>query len=272
MLRQGGPPRRTLAPVCSRSWNDAGVSIPGATPFLHDGDSGVGVLLSHGFTGSTVSMRPWAEDLAAAGHSVALPLLPGHGTTWQEMNRTTWQDWYAEVSRAFARLTDRCERVVVAGLSMGGALVTKLAQDHPDRISGLVLVNPAYRVEDPRMKALPLLQRFVPSLPGIGNDIKKPGQDEGCYDRIPLKALYSQTQLWSEVVAALPEITMPVLLFRSPEDHIVPASSSALFLSRISSRDVHEELLLNSYHVATIDNDAPTIFTMTREFIDRVAA
>jgi carboxylesterase len=252
------------------AWNDAVVSIPGATPFQHDGDSGVGVLLSHGFTGSTVSMRPWAEDLAAAGHSVSLPLLPGHGTTWQEMNGTTWQDWYAELSRGFARLTDRCEHVVVAGLSMGGALVTRLAQDHPDRISGLVLVNPAFKVEDPRMMALPLLQRFLPSLPGIGNDIKKPGQDEGCYDRIPLKALYSQTMLWREVVADLPRLTAPVLLFRSPEDHIVPASSSALFLERVGSTDVHEELLLNSYHVATIDNDAPTIFAMTREFIDRV--
>lgn len=248
----------------------AAVSIPGATPFLHDGDSGVGVLISHGFTGSTVSMRPWAEDLVEAGHSVALPLLPGHGTTWQEMNRTTWQDWYAELTRAFARLTDRCEQVVVAGLSMGGALVTRLAEDHPDRISGLVLVNPAFKVEDPRMRVLPLLQRFLPSLPGIGNDIKKPGQDEGCYDRIPLKALHSQTQLWAETVARLDEVRMPVLLFRSPEDHIVPASSAELFLSKVGSDDVHEELLLNSYHVATIDNDAPTIFAMTREFIDRV--
>ena len=121
------------------------------------------------------------------------------------------------------------------------------------------------------MKALPILKRLLPSLPGIGNDIKKPGQDEGCYDRIPLKALSSQTRLWAEVVEALPEVTMPVLLFRSPEDHIVPASSSALFLERVGSTDVHEELLLNSYHVATIDNDAPTIFAMTRDFIDRVA-
>jgi carboxylesterase len=247
------------------------VSIPDATPYLHDGASGVGVLLSHGFTGSPVGLRPWAEDLAAAGHSVVLPLLPGHGTSWQEMNSTTWQDWYAELSRGFARLTDRCDHVVVGGLSMGGALVTRLTLDHPDRISGLVLVNPAFKVEDPRMKALPLLQRVLPSLPGIGNDIKKPGQDEGCYDRIPLKALYSQTQLWAEVVAALPQVRTPVLLFRSPEDHIVPASSSALFLERCGSTDVHEELLLNSYHVATIDNDAPTIFAMTRDFIDRVA-
>lgn len=246
------------------------MSILGASPYLHDGDSGIGVLLSHGFTGSTVSLRPWAQDLAAAGHSVVLPLLPGHGTTWQEMNRTTWQDWYAELSRGFARLSDRCEHVVVAGLSMGGALVTKLVQDHPDRIDGLVLVNPAYKVEDPRMRVLPLLQRVLPSLPGIGNDIKKPGQDEGCYDRIPLKALYSQTQLWAEVVQALPAVRTPVLLFQSPEDHIVPASSSELFLERVGSTDVQHELLLNSYHVATIDNDAPTIFAMTRDFIDRV--
>ena len=170
--------------------------IPGAEPFSHDG-SRVGVLLSHGFTGSPKSMRPWAEHLAAAGYTVRLPRLPGHGTTWQEMNRTRWEDWYAVLDQAFRELHERCDQVFVGGLSMGGTLVTRLAQVHGPRVSGLMLVNPAYTVDDPRLRVLPALQAVVPSLRGIGNDIKKPGQDEGCYDRIPLKALHSQTKLWA---------------------------------------------------------------------------
>ena len=244
--------------------------IPGAEPFSHDG-SRVGVLLSHGFTGSPKSMRPWAEHLASAGYTVRLPRLPGHGTTWQEMNRTRWEDWYAVLDRDFRELHEQCDRVFVGGLSMGGTLVTRLAQVHGPRVSGLMLVNPAYTVKDPRLKALPVLQALVPSLPGIGNDIKKPGQDEGCYDRIPLKALYSQTKLWAEVVRDLPEVTQPVILWHSPEDHVVPPASSELLLARISSTDVAENLLRDSYHVATLDNDAPRIFEESVTFIERLS-
>ena len=53
--------------------------LPGAEPFRHEGGE-VGVLLCHGFTGSPQSLRPWAEYLAERGLTVALPLLPGHGT------------------------------------------------------------------------------------------------------------------------------------------------------------------------------------------------
>lgn len=245
--------------------------LPGAEPFSHEG-SPVGVLISHGFTGSPKSMRPWAEHLAEHGYSVRLPRLPGHGTTWQELNRTQWQDWYAVLDRAFRELTERCDKVVVAGLSMGGALVTRLAQEHGPRVAGLVLVNPAYQVEDPRLRVLPLIKSFVPSLAGIGNDISKPGQDEGCYDRVPLKALHSQTKMWAQVVRDLPEVTQPVLLIRSEHDHVVPASSSALLLSWISSTDVTEIVLTDSFHVATLDHDAGRIMDESVAFIERVTA
>ncbi len=243
---------------------------PGAEPYSHDGGP-TGVLLVHGFTGSPASMRPWGEHLAAAGHTVRVPRLPGHGTTWQEMNRTQWEDWYAEADRAFRELHERCERVFVGGLSMGGALATRLAQEHGPRVSGLMLVNPAYKVEDVRLRALPVLQALVPSLPGIGNDIKKPGQDEVCYDRVPLKALYSQTRLWGRVIRDLPEVTQPVLLWHSTDDHVVPASSSELLLARISSEDVTEVVLHESFHVATLDHDAPRIFEGSEQFIERLS-
>ena len=243
--------------------------LPGAEPFTHQGD-GLGFLLCHGFTGSPQSLRPWAEHLAAAGHSVSLPRLPGHGTTWQEMNRTRWQDWYAAVDTAFRALHAQCSHVVVGGLSMGGALALQLAQDHGPRVSGLVLVNPAIKFEDPRLVALPVIKHLVGSFPGIANDIKKPGVTELGYSRTPLKAGHSQIVAWRSIIRDLPEVTQPVLLLRSPQDHVVPASSSALLLSRISSQDVTEVLLEESYHVATLDNDAPRIFAESADFIERV--
>lgn len=244
--------------------------LTGAEPFKHDG-SDVGVLLCHGFTGTPQSMRPWAEYLADRGYTVHLPLLPGHGTTWQEMNGTRWPDWYSCVDTAFRELHQTCERVVVCGLSMGGALSLQLAQEHGPRISGLVLVNPAVKFDDPRTRLLPVLKHLVGSLRAIGNDIKKEGVTELAYTRTPLKAAHSQVVAWQSVIRDLPEVTQPLLLLRSPQDHVVPASSSALILSRISSRDVTEILLEDSYHVATIDNDALQIFDESAKFIERIA-
>jgi carboxylesterase len=245
--------------------------LPGAEPFSHDG-SDVGVLLVHGFTSTPQSLRPWAEHLAEAGYTVRLPRLPGHGTTWQEMNRTEWSDWYATVDATFRELLARCRTVVVAGLSMGGALALQLAQNHGPRVAGLVLVNPAVKFEDPRLVVLPVLKHLVGALPGIANDIKKADATELAYTKTPLKAGHSQVVAWRTIIRDLPEITQPVLLLHSPQDHVVPASSSALVLSKLSSEDVQEILLENSYHVATLDNDAPLIFAESVKFIERLTS
>jgi carboxylesterase len=249
--------------------------LPGAEPFSHDGDGAdgaIGVLVSHGFTGSPQSMRPWAEHLAAEGFTVRLPRLPGHGTSWQELNRTRFEDWLAVVDGTFSELSDRCSKVVVAGLSMGGTLVTRLAEQRGTEVAGLMLVNPAFRADDRRLAALPVVKHLVPSLPAIGNDVRKEGVTELAYSRTPLKALHSLVQAWDVVVHDLPQVTQPLLLFRSAVDHVVPASSEALLLSRVSSKDVTEVILENSYHVATLDNDAELIFKLSADFVRRVSA
>lgn len=246
----------------------------GAEPYAHDGDD-VGVLLCHGFTGNPSSLRPWADAVADAGHTVSLPRLPGHGTTWKEMSRTRWADWYAEVDAAFTALRARSRVVVVGGLSMGGALALRLAEQYGQDgsgVDGLMLINPAVKIEDPRLKALPVIRWLVPWLPPVGNDVKKAGVTEDAYDRIPPHALHSMLAGYRTVVADLPAVKQPVLLFRSPEDHVVPASSSALVLDKISSTDAEEVLLTNSYHVATLDNDAPVIFERTLSFLNRISA
>ncbi|MGH3096276.1 MAG: alpha/beta hydrolase [Streptosporangiales bacterium] len=243
---------------------------PGAEPYRHDGGS-VGVLLCHGLTGSPRALRPWAEHLARAGYSVSLPRLPGHGTTWQEMTLTRWEDWYAEVDRAFRELRGCCERVVVAGLSMGGTLALLLAQRRGRDVTGLVLVNPSVMSLDKRLKLVPLLRYAIPSLPAIGGDIKKPGPSEGAYDRTPLKALYSLTKLWVVARRGLPRVRQPVLIFRSREDHVVEPANTDVIVAGISSAEVEVRDLDDSYHVAVLDNDAPAIFAGSVEFLRRHA-
>jgi carboxylesterase len=241
--------------------------LPGAEPFTADGGP-VGVVVSHGFTGTPQSMRPWAAELAAAGFAVELPLLPGHGTTWQDMNTTRWPDWYGAIEQAFDRLRDRCEQVFAAGLSMGGTLVLRLAEQRGHQVAGLVVVNPSLASERLDVRyALPLLRRFVPSLAGIGSDIAKPGVTELAYDRTPLKALHSLSQLWRITRADLGRITAPVLLYRSETDHVVEPLSGRLLRGSTRAGLVDERVLARSYHVATLDHDAPEIFAGSIDWI-----
>lgn len=240
--------------------------LPAAEPFSSDAGR-TGALLLHGFTGSPASMRPWGEHLAAEGTTVNVPRLPGHGTSWRELNRTQWRDWYAEAVRGLDLLLERCDEVFVAGLSMGGCLALRLAEERPDDVAGLVLVNPSVVSSDKRLAVTPLLKRVVPALKGVGNDIKKPGVDEHCYDRTPLKAVDSLRALWKVTRDDLPKVTAPVLMFRSVDDHVVEPLSAQLIAERVSSRDVTERVLENSYHVATLDHDAGDIFTESAEFI-----
>jgi carboxylesterase len=241
--------------------------LPGAEPFAADG-SEVGVLLSHGFTGSPQSLRPWAEHLAAAGLTVRLPRLPGHGTRWQDLNDTRWPDWYGELERAFDDLRGRCRQVFGMGLSMGGTLVLRLAEQRPAEVAGLVLVNPSLGTERKDVKyALPLLHRVVPSLAGIGSDIRKPGVTELAYERTPLRAMHSLYRLWPLVVADLGLVTAPVLLYRSRVDHVVEPMSGRLLRDGASSTEVTEVILEDSYHVATLDHDAPAIFAGSLDFV-----
>lgn len=245
--------------------------LPGAEPFHHDGGP-VGVLLCHGFTGTPQSMRPWGEHLAAAGLTVACPRLPGHGTRWQDMNVTRWEDWYGEVERSFDGLRGRSEAVFVMGLSMGGTLSLRLAELRGSEVTGLVVVNASLATEDKRARLLPLLSKVVPSFPPVGNDIKKPGVTELAYDRLPLKAAASLQKLWALTRSELGRITQPVLVYRSREDHVVEPVSGRLLLEGVSSTEVEERVLEDSYHVATLDNDAPRIFEGSVEFVRRHAA
>lgn len=232
----------------------------------------VGVLLCHGFTGTPSSMRPWAEYLNDQGYAVSAPRWPGHGTSWQDLNLHTYADWYGDAERAFEKLQADCDQVVVGGLSMGGCLALNLAIEKGRDVAGIVVVNPAVNSDRKDVKLLPVMKHVVPAMPGISNDVKKPDVEERAYRKTPLKAAHSMFQGFKSVRDRLPEVTQPLLVFRSRTDHVVDPSSARIILSTVSSRDLEERMLEDSYHVATIDNDAGVVFTVSADFIRRVTA
>jgi carboxylesterase len=244
--------------------------VPEVEAFAFQGGS-TGVLLLHGFTGNPSSLRPLGESLAARGHTVSCPRYPGHGTKWEELAATGWRDWESEAVRALDRLGGQCKVVVACGLSVGGAMALHLAVRRQDSLHGVVAVNPYVR--NWRIAFAPLVRPFHEAVKGVGDDIKKPGRTEVPYDRIAVAAIVQLSRFLRVVRTELPSMRLPLLVFHSPEDHVVPKGNAEYVLGRVGAEQKELILLPNSYHVATLDNDAETIVERTHEFIEaRVAA
>jgi carboxylesterase len=269
-LRHIVPIRRRPAeqPACDHRMTKGGtVSIrPEAEPFHADGGP-VGVVMSHGLTGMPGSLRDWAQSLADAGLTVRVPRLPGHGTRWQDANATRWQDWYDEIERAFDEVRSRCEHVFVMGLSMGGTVVLRLAEQRGADVAGVVVVNPSLFTLRKDAKLLPLMRLVLPSFPPVGSDIKKPGVTEPAYDRLPVKAAYQLSLLWKLTSADLGKLSQPLLVLTSRDDHVVEPVNSERLMAGAGTADKRQVVLEDSYHVATMDNDLPRIIEESLSFV-----
>jgi len=235
----------------------------GAEPFRSDGGP-LGVLLLHGFTGSPGSMRPLGEWFAGQGLSVSVPRLPGHGTSWEDLAGVPWTAWADEAAGALQDLGSRCPDVVVVGQSMGGAMGLHLAAARPQDLRALAVINPF--VHNPGLKLAPLIRLFTRSYKLKTNDVKKPGADEVAYPRAPVTALGELGRFVKEVRSELPQVTVPLLVFRSTEDHLVKPVNSDLIMRGVASSDKELVPCPNSYHVASLDNDAEMIRERILEF------
>lgn len=238
-----------------------------AAPFYFTGND-IGVLISHGFTGTTQSIREVGEKLANAGYTIHGPRLTGHGTHPKDMEKATYQDWMNDVEAGLTKLKEECSSVFVLGLSMGGTLALHLAEKHPD-LAGIILVNAAIDMpefENNYHKLQTSGERFVD---GIGSDIKKSGVEELAYKQTPVQAMGELINLMEIVKGRLPEITVPLLIFSSKEDHVVPPSNANTIYDAIQSTEKQTITLEDSYHVATLDHDQDTIISEALTFMEK---
>jgi carboxylesterase len=252
-------------------WPPAGATVvPGAEPWSADGGPH-GALVLHGFTGNCGGVRPVAEALHEAGFAIEMPLLPGHGTVVEDLLATGWDDWYAAADRAFGRLRERADRIVIAGLSMGGALTCVLAVEHPE-VAGIACVNPATQVNDEiRTTVETMLAQGNDYIPPVASDISLEGATENGHGATPVPPLVTLFDAADRFAAGLDGITCPTLVLTSRQDHVVPPSDSEFLVSKVAG-PVEHVWLEDSYHVATIDHDGPEVARRIVEFALKVTA
>jgi carboxylesterase len=252
------------------------MAVEGAPPgWLQDwsaigsGKNGhIGVVLVHGFTGSSASMRPWGEFLHAKGYSVRVPLLPGHGTKVEDLNNTKWQEWPAKVTFELSELQKTCDTIFLVGLSMGGGTVLNVAASNNEKIAGIILVNPMIYVKGVPVELAFFISRLQKLRTSVGDDIKRPGITEWGYDALPTRGIYQLLKMLRLTRRNLEDITAPVQLFHSVEDHTLPVANTEIILNEIGSPSKSRIELVNSYHVATMDYDQELIFQNSLTFIE----
>jgi carboxylesterase len=241
--------------------------VKGQEPFSSPGGP-FGVLVLHGFTAGPATMRSLALRAAGAGYTVELPLLPGHGTTIEDLTTKTWSDWSGAALASFDELAARCARVAVVGLSMGGGLSTLVAEERP--VVGSVLINPI--VTSPGEADENAIDQFIDAglevVDGIGSDLKN-GGDGFAYAGTPMRSLKTLIEGIKTVHAGLSRITAPTLLIVSREDHVVYWNNCDDYMASVTG-PTELVWLEDSYHVATLDNDRELVESATMEFLATV--
>lgn len=240
--------------------------IRGAESFLLEGNS-IGVLMCHGFLGTPQSMRDLGQAIADKGYTVACPRLPGHGTHFKDLERFSSSDWFARIERAYVELKESCSTIFVIGQSMGGTLTLDLASRCND-ITGILLLNPAIDIPAFETYREGAASGYVDE---DKPDIKKADAVEITYNEAPVKAYHELLRYMDSVEPKLAEIHCPVVAFQSLEDHVVPPSNTDYILSTVQSETKLKYELLDSYHIASMDNDLEFIIQKVHQFIEKEA-
>lgn len=238
---------------------------------MSNDDARSGALILHGFTSTTASMQPLADAAEAAGFYTQMPLLPGHGTRWEDLAETSAEEVFEAVAQAYDRLAGQCGNVVPLGLSMGGALALWIAAQRQESCRGVVAINPGLRLKPGIAIAARLAHRAIPTIHSIAGDIAADGVTEEAYSRTPLRAVVQLNRIFRATRSQLDNVTAPILLARSPRDNVVGQDSALLLKREIAPEQLTEVILRRSQHVATLDHDAELLFRRSVEFMQKHA-
>jgi carboxylesterase len=243
------------------------LTIPTAEPFFFPGGK-TGCVLVHGFTGTPKEMRLMGDYLNRNEVTVIGIRLAGHATQISDMIRTRWKDWLTSVEDGINLLSDFCDNIFVAGLSMGGILALMAASRYA--IDGVIAMSAPYTISnDWRVKLAKQISLFMPFVKKEQSDTidQKTSKDHVDYSAYPTRSIAELDNLVKTLHCNLPQIHIPVLLINSKNDKTVPPSHAENYRSEIPSNHFELVTLENSGHVITEDIERKIVFNAALNFI-----
>ena len=239
---------------------------PYAQPFTLEGSREHGVLVLHGFTATPGTVRPLGEALARSGHYVKGILLPGHGTTLEDMQKTSWRDWYDAAFQAYDEMAKICKKVSVVGLSMGGTLTCLLAEHRP--VYKAVPIAPALKILQHGSRLAKYLWSLVPVLPGKDKNYSDYlFEYDVCYHDTPVKNIPDLMHLANLARQDLKKITCPLLVVKAGQDKSVHPDAVKWIILQSSSIQKKLLVLPNSPHVCTLGTEREFLFRKAAAFL-----
>lgn len=258
----------------------------------------VGVLLIHGYTGSPSEMRPMGEFLHKQGYTVKGILLKGHGETAEAMTLSNWRDWWESVVQGYEELAPLCDRVIVAGLSMGGCLTLLLAgtfglleqsikaqkrlsgeltllnhripSEQRLKLSGIIPMCAPVWVQDRRARIVPIISYFMPYLPREGQQPDHIHPYIHYFDKTPLRTLSSLLRIIRNMRRRLVNIEVPTLILQAKLDQTVQPRSATYIQNQVTSSVCRLKWYENSDHILVLDHDHLQVFQDIDEFIQEI--
>ena len=232
----------------------------------------LGVLVLHGFTSDIHCVDPLVAPLDQADLPYRFPILRGHGTRYEDMEGTTWRDWYADGEAALLDLARDAQRIIVVGLSMGGLVALDLAAHHRDKVAGVVSVAAALKFADPLSVLTPVLCKVVkwwPS-PNAFNDQELKRRENRNYPRFSTQAFQSLREYAAEVPKVLSFVKAPILILQSRKDTVVAPTSAQLIHEKVSSKDKQIMWFEKTNHEMFLDCEAPAVIAAVMDFVRKV--
>jgi len=221
-------------------------------------------------------MRWLGEYLNKDGCTVCGIRLAGHATQPEDMIRSRFSDWLLSMEDGYNILRSCTDQIFLLGLSMGGILSLITASRFPVR--GVVAMSTPYKLpDDPRLKYVKILSRIKPYLPKGNNE---PGSDwfdkaafaqHVSYSQNPLRSVGELNDLMQLMRDCLPQVTAPVLLIYSHDDHYIFEGSMDHIYAELGSQDKQKLWVAGGGHVITEEPTRPVVFKAASDFIKRVS-
>jgi carboxylesterase len=231
--------------------------------------NGAAALCLHGLTGTPYEVRPVAEALTASGVRAVGIWMAGHNGTVEDLARTSRHEWVEHAAEALAALQAEHEKVFLVGVSLGGLVCLRLAEQH--RVDGLVTIGSPLSLPFPIPQLIPVLRLFATARPKRSSGVRDPYAlaRHPRFPAMPYDAVRELIRLQREVVQELDAIRAPILVAHGVHDETALPSNAARIFEGVGTAASDKRLMMfeRSGHVVTVDYDGPELARRAVRFL-----